>query len=189
MKTARFADVVRQAGEPNTYQLWLDPKKDRTLQRAIADHRVMTIHQNNVGTQKDFGFAGFREEPHAQYLIFPKSVKAFADRRIVGINYALLAKESRPETRPKQSKAKPLSPATARRTKREVTPKKVVAFELPAEKPQTRRKAKTAKAPRSEPQIDPRALAELKKAMKELRAGKTVPAYERLAALVGQAQA
>src|SRR5688572_25315198 len=95
MKTVRFAEVVAKSGAPEAYQLWLPPKQDRAFQRAAKEHRVMTIHQENVGAKKDHGTVGFLEEPQAQYLIFPKTLRAFSERKVIGINYELLAKSSR----------------------------------------------------------------------------------------------
>ena len=38
----------------------------------------------------EFGIVGFREKKGATYLVFPKSLKRFADKRIVGVNWALV---------------------------------------------------------------------------------------------------
>ena len=48
----------------------------------------MTILQSESGT--DFGLVGFREKKGARYLAFPKSLKRFTDRRVVGINWDLV---------------------------------------------------------------------------------------------------
>ena len=48
----------------------------------------MTILKSESGT--DFGIAGFKERKDARYLIFPKSLKRFTDKRIVGIDWALV---------------------------------------------------------------------------------------------------
>ena len=117
MKTARFTDLVKKAGAPNPYLLWVSPKKDNIFQRAVKEQRVLTIHQENVGTKKDYGMVGFHQEPNAQYLVFPKSLKAFGD-----------------------------------------------------------------------PAVDPRVLSVMRRAMKDLDAGKTVAAYKRLEALVAEAE-
>ena len=93
MKTARFSNVVKAAGAPQTYLFWTPPKDDKTFQRALKEHRVMTVHQELRGSKKDYGSVGFREEPNAQYLLFPKSIRSFADQKIIAINYDLLAGE------------------------------------------------------------------------------------------------
>ncbi len=96
MKTARFASIVEAAGAPSPHPLWLAPENDPALQRAIRDNRVMTVHQNARGTRKDYATVGFDPQPEAQYLFFPKSLRRFRERRIVGIDYALLAQETTP---------------------------------------------------------------------------------------------
>ncbi len=85
VKTARFADVVQKAGQPEVYTLWQKPAADRHFQSLLKNNRVMTIQQSESGT--DFGIVGFKEQKGANYLAFPKSLKRFADRRIVGIDW------------------------------------------------------------------------------------------------------
>ncbi len=50
----------------------------------------MTILKSDSGT--DFGVVGFKERKGATYLAFPKSLKQFADKRVVGIDWALLSR-------------------------------------------------------------------------------------------------
>jgi hypothetical protein len=83
-KTARFSQVVEKCGEPDVYTLWQKPAADRHFQTQIRNNRVMTIQKSESGT--DFGVVGFKERKGAIYLVFPKSLKRFADKRIVGIN-------------------------------------------------------------------------------------------------------
>ena len=49
----------------------------------------MTVQKSESGT--DFGIVGFRERKGATYLVFPKSLKRLADKRIVGIDWALVS--------------------------------------------------------------------------------------------------
>ena len=49
----------------------------------------MTILKSESGT--DFGIAGFKEKKGATYLIFPKSLKPFADKRVIGIDWTLIS--------------------------------------------------------------------------------------------------
>ena len=86
-KTVRFADVVKKAGSPEVYTLWLKPAKDPKFQNFLKNNRVMTIQKGETGT--DFGFAGFKERKGARYLVFPKSLKRFDNNRVVGINWDL----------------------------------------------------------------------------------------------------
>lgn len=88
VKTARFAEVVEKCGRPQVYTLWQKPSTDRHLQSQLKNNRVMTILRSPSGT--DFGIVGFKESKDVRYLIFPKSLKRFADKRIVGIDWALV---------------------------------------------------------------------------------------------------
>ena len=88
VKTARFTRVVEKSGEPEVYTLWQKPGADRHFQSQIKNNRVMTIQKSESGT--DFGFVGFKERKGATYLVFPKSLKRFADKRIVGIDWTVV---------------------------------------------------------------------------------------------------
>jgi hypothetical protein len=87
-KTARFSQAIEDCGDPQVYTLWQKRSADRYLQSQIKNNRVMTILKSESGT--DFGIVGFKESKEARYLIFPKSLKRFAEKRIVGINWALV---------------------------------------------------------------------------------------------------
>jgi hypothetical protein len=88
VKTARFAEVVDKAGKPEVYTLWQKPAADRHFQSLNKNNRVMTIQKSENG--RDFGLVGFKERKGASYLVFPKSLKRFANKRIVGINWDLV---------------------------------------------------------------------------------------------------
>jgi hypothetical protein len=88
-KTARFSQVVENCGKPHVYTLWQKPSGDRHLQAQTKNNRVMTILKSESGT--DFGIIGFKESREARYLIFPRSLKRFADKRIIGIDWALVS--------------------------------------------------------------------------------------------------
>jgi len=49
---------------------------------------VMTIQKSEAGSE--FGMVRFKEHKGASYLIFPKSLKRFENKRIVGINWDLI---------------------------------------------------------------------------------------------------
>jgi len=87
-KTKRFADVVEAAGKPEVYTLWQKPAQDRHLQSEIKNNRVVTVLKTEAGSE--FGMVGFKQHQGASYLIFPKSLKGFENRRIVGINWDLV---------------------------------------------------------------------------------------------------
>ena len=87
-KTKRFTDVIEAAGKPEVYTLWQQPAQDRHLQSEIKNNRVMTVLKTAAGSE--FGMVGFKEQKGASYLVFPKSLKRFENRRIVGINWDLV---------------------------------------------------------------------------------------------------
>ncbi len=89
-KSARFASVVQAAGEPEPVYLWTDPKEDKRLMAAVKQDRVLTVKPASPGTKRDIGVVGFTPEKSASYLVFPKPLSAFKDRRIVGIKYDLV---------------------------------------------------------------------------------------------------
>ncbi len=205
--TARFKKIVEQAGKPRLHVLWGAPASDAEFQRAIKSQRVMTIRQENVGSKKDYGLVGFSQEAPAQFLIFPKSLKAFEGYRVVGINYELFdsslpagSAQERTETgRKKNAKSAPLvdqaklSPEPDLR-RRSVEPQ----IALPKAEPSTGdrvvlpqiqkpAKAETTRAEGPVARLKPAAefnrravLEEVKRAMKELEAGKAVLVFRRL---------
>jgi hypothetical protein len=88
VKTARFREIVDKCGRPDVYTLWVKPAADRHLQSLIKNNRVMTIRASESGT--DFGVVGFHKQKAARYLAFPKSLKRFEGKRIIGIDWALV---------------------------------------------------------------------------------------------------
>ena len=88
VKTVRFAQVVEKAGEPEVYTLWQKPDQDRHVQSLVKNHRVMTIQKSDGGAE--FGLVGFKEGKGASYLEFPKSLKRFENKRIIGIKWDLV---------------------------------------------------------------------------------------------------
>jgi hypothetical protein len=114
MDTVRFSKIVETAGKPSDHVLWIDPAEDTILQKAIKANRVMTVHQQPGGARTDYGTVGFQKNVAGQILIFPKSLKQFADKRVIGVKYDLLespavpknqqAPKPRPAERPAKSK-------------------------------------------------------------------------------------
>jgi hypothetical protein len=88
VKTARFSRVIEKCGKPQAYTLWQKPAAHRHLQAQIKKNRVMTILKSESRT--DFGMVGFKEKKGTTYLVFPKSLKLFADRRVIGIDWSLV---------------------------------------------------------------------------------------------------
>jgi hypothetical protein len=106
--SARFAALVKEAGQPHVVTLWTRPEEDREFMKAVRDHRVLTVRQENTGARKDHGEVGFTADAQSSnlYLVFPKSIKDFEGKRVVGIKYDLLAE------------AKPRGPVASVRPKR-----------------------------------------------------------------------
>ena len=88
--TIRFTEVVKSAGTPEAYLPLADPKHDRDFMRAVKDQRVLSLKQEPTGTKKDFGTVGFVPEKYVSYLVFPRSLKAFEGKRVIGIKYDAL---------------------------------------------------------------------------------------------------
>jgi hypothetical protein len=87
-KTDRFSQVVEQCGDPHVYTLWQKPSADRYFRAQMKKNCVMTVLKSEAGT--DFGIVGLKESKEARYLIFPKSLKRFAEKRIIGVDWALV---------------------------------------------------------------------------------------------------
>ncbi len=85
-KTSRFSQVVEECGTPQVYTLWQKAVADRHFQAQVKKNRVMTVLKSETGT--DFGIIGLKESKEARYLIFPKSLKRFAEKRIIGVDWA-----------------------------------------------------------------------------------------------------
>jgi hypothetical protein len=111
METAHFSKVVEIAGRPVVHVLWIDPDKDPILKKAIKAEKVMTVHQGLTNGKADFGTVGFEKGVSGQILIFPKSIKRFADRRVTGVKYDLLDSATVPKGQP-APKSAPLKPVT-----------------------------------------------------------------------------
>lgn len=202
--TARFAKIVEQAGKPRLHVLWGAPGSDPDFQRAIKSQRVMTIRQENVGSKKDYGLIGFSQEAPAQFLVFPRSLKSFEGRRVVGINYELFDPSPPPgaafkatETNAKkkaktakriadaQSPAKADNPPCSAEAKPETSPSKaeipVAPLSHRTDAAETLRSEVPAAKKKPTAEFDRGAvLDEVKRAMKELEAGKAVLVFRRL---------
>jgi hypothetical protein len=88
VKTVRFRMIVEKSGAPEVYTLWQKPKADRNFQSLLKNNRVMTVRPTESGT--DFGEVGFHQKPGARLLAFPKSLKRFEGKRIIGIDWSLV---------------------------------------------------------------------------------------------------
>ena len=170
MKTARFQSVIDAAGTPEQHLLWAAPAKDKALQKALKEQRVMTVHQTAVGTKADYGTVGLAKAAQGQILIFPHSLADFEGKRIVGVNYDLYA--DAPVKAPAAKRAKKKAPAKKSKVPKETATAKILPF--PKDEPK----------PDEEPEDD---LTEIRKkirqALRALEQGKQVAAYETLKSL------
>lgn len=89
-KKIRFGDLVRASGRPQTHTLWTDAKKDKALQKAIKNNQVLTVIQEPTSKHKDYGRIGFHQQSGATYFIFPRSLPAKDEGRVIGINHQLI---------------------------------------------------------------------------------------------------
>jgi hypothetical protein len=85
--TVRFSVVLQASGEPEVYLPLTNPRRDRQFMQAVREHRVLSLKQEPTGSKKDFGTVGFVEEKFVSYLVFPKSLEGFEDKRVIGIKY------------------------------------------------------------------------------------------------------
>jgi hypothetical protein len=76
----------------------------------------MTIHQRPAGSKTDYGTIGFEKNVSGQVLIFSKSLRSFADKRVIGVKYDLLEWASVPKSQ-QAPKAQPAKPATKSKPK------------------------------------------------------------------------
>ena len=115
-KSVRFAAVVEKSGRPEPMTLWQGPEKDKRFKKALAEQRLMTIKQENAGTKKDFGLVGFWKDKKTSYLLFPRSLRQYEGKRVIGIKYDLVAlpdfqgpamRKTRVQRAPSPSAAKP----------------------------------------------------------------------------------
>lgn len=182
MKTVRFTLVVKKCGAPEIYLAWVDPKRDKLLKRALNENRVMTLHQELHGGKKDFGTVGYLKDRHAQILLFPKSLRRFSDRRIIAVDYALFAKASEP--------VKSSAPLNESKYARQIPPK--TPARLPSQPIANRIDEESDRPLVVKKTNSCRALAagiiarQIKLAVNELAAGKSVPAYKRLVQLLAK---
>jgi hypothetical protein len=124
VKTARFADLVREAGKPEPYIPWQDPAHDPAFRKALRENRVLTVHQETTGNRSDYGMVGYMKENRGNLLIFPKKLDAWEDRRVIGIKYDAIS----PPGRSEPAKAERKSARPSRRTEPDRSEKLRAAF-------------------------------------------------------------
>lgn len=214
MKTVRFAEVVQRSGRPHVHALWVEPDHDPELIRARKANRVMTIDTPAYG-KADVGTIGFlvHHRPGTQFLVFPRSLSAFAGARVVGIKFDLVdqpanvpAKPHEGWIRPAHSDKRPapvrdrspLPPRTAASGPEETeSPERESATARdqhqapsspaappPHTRPATKRRAEAPYRRAAKANAEPPWVRQVGAALAELHDGRTVAAYQRLERLL-----
>ena len=173
IKTVRFSQVVEQCGNPEPYTLWQDPEKDHVFQTALRGYRVMTVHENTVGSSADFGEVGFAEGASGEILVFEKSLQAFGGKRIVGIKYDLLKQPEERKLRPAKEE-RPAKP----KIKQDLKRSKVIQYPK-ANKEPSKKEGDGSSSPTLEEMT-----GAVKKALAALAEDRPVAAYKILERLV-----
>ena len=184
MQSVRFSKIVQTCGKPTIHLVLTAPAKDKELQAAVKAERVMTLFQPSAGHKTDSGQIGFDPGAGRQYLVFPKSLKKFKGRAVVGIKYDALSA-------PALSKAERAAPPRAHRKKKAVKKKPTKRPQHPKAKSRPAKElAKILQFPRpaEEPDDGSEDIDELKhlvrKAMKSLEQGRQVAAFNLLKRIV-----
>jgi hypothetical protein len=148
MKSVRFSKVVKKCGRPEVYLLMSDADPD--FHKAVGAGKILSLSDEAHGSGTEYGSVGYNKKRHGQLLLFPKSLKSFADAKIIGIKYDLFDEDrsndkEAPSGREKKTKKakvkapKPMAPAKpaakapkAKKADPIPTVKKLIPF--PAEK-------------------------------------------------------
>jgi hypothetical protein len=186
MQTVRFTRVVEKSGPPEVYLLFTKPEDDADFQKALKANRILTVHTAAGTSNTDYGLPGYSGNAHAQILIFPRSLKAFEGRRVVGIKYDLLHEE--PATSKHPSAAKRMKDPKTRPKKKEEKSGKKSSPGKPAPTPKERvEKGKVLKFPaleKDESDDDSEIKAKVRRAVKALEDGRQVAAFNILKSIL-----
>jgi hypothetical protein len=172
----RFTKVVEKAGEPEAHLVLVAPGQDRVLRTATKEHRVMTLFQETVGQKTDRGIVGFEAGTNRQFLIFPKSLRAFEGKQVVGIKYELIKVKEVPKSQRAAPPKEPRPPKKPQRVEPEEVPQqpaREVAKEETEERRGDRRSSEISEIKRK-----------VRRAMKMLEQGKAVAAFNLLKEIV-----
>jgi hypothetical protein len=173
MKTVRFTQVVEKSGQPEVYLLFTKPEDDKDFQKALKADRIMTV-RTGAGSKPDLGVVGYEGGAQAQVLIFPRSLKTFEDKNVVGIKYDLLHEE--------RESPKPAGKKTAKKPEKKSAkapaekPKRTVQAKEPVEKGKVLHFPAVEKDD-EESEEDSGIKAAVRRAMKALEDGKKVAAF------------
>jgi hypothetical protein len=89
MQTVRFTEVVKRSGKPEVYLLL--SKDDKAFHDALRHDRILSLVGGADGAKTEYGVVGYDAHRRGQLLLFPRSLKAFVDTRVVGIKFELFS--------------------------------------------------------------------------------------------------
>jgi outer membrane biosynthesis protein TonB len=150
---------VEKAGQPESYTLWTKPDQDKAFAAFLRQNRVMSVHQETVGAKADYGSVGYTQDRHGSLLVFPKSLKSFEGKRIIGIKYDELKGATSAD--PEPYRAAPQKKSRKRRPPRKGPEEKKAALQKeprptkPAPAPKPKKEKPAPKAKKDEPAPPP----------------------------------
>ena len=163
---------------------------DPDFHKALEAGKIMSLSDESHGSGTEYGTVGYDKKRHGQLLLFPKSLKSFADARIIGIKYDLLAEdhggdqeESSRSQQKETRRAKAKTPKTKAKAKSVVTK---ATNRKPAELKPVAKKLIPFPAKQQEPDgdEDDDLKAFVRQAMKALEKGNSVAAYNILKRII-----
>jgi hypothetical protein len=165
---------------------------DPVFHKALEAEKILSLSDESHGSRAEFGTVGYDKKRHGQLLLFPKSLKAFADTKVVGIKYDLLEesasdnsgsthrprpdkplkKKSPAKKSTKPVKAKKAEPISKKVSKKELKkdPKKVIPF--------------PRKQKEEDEDVDSEIKAIVRQAMHALEKGNSVAGYNLLKRII-----
>jgi hypothetical protein len=181
MNTVRFSKVVEKCGKPEVYLLMTETDPD--FQKALHADKIMSLSDDSHGAGTEYGIVGYDKKRKGQLLLFPKTLKAFEEMKIVGIKYDLFAEEEADEPAPKKKAAKESQKAKPHTAKKRAS--------RPSKKPPKAPPAKVIHFPKPEPDAEEEddSVAAIKgyarQALRALEKNNSVAAYNLLKRIVG----
>lgn len=184
MKSVCFSKVVEKSGKPEVYLLMSETDPD--FHKALEAGKIMSLRDESHGSGTEYGTVGYDKRRHGQLLLFPKSLKSFADARIIGIKYELFAEDL-------GSDGKKAPPSRTKETKKSKEKRsKLQEPAKPARKKEAKRKKIDPKSPAQKvipfpvkkDERDDDLKAYVRQAMRALEKGNSVAAYNTLKQII-----
>ena len=173
VKTVRFSKVVAKSGKPEVYLLMSET--DPIFRKALESDRIVSLSGDAHHAGPEWGIVGYEKKHHGQLLLFPKSLRSFANAKIIGIKYDLFADAPNDDQKPSSPRSQRTKKAEVKSLKTE-TPAKPAAKKTGA-KP-VEKKIIPFPAKKVEKDNETGALkAHVRQAMKALEKGNSVAAY------------